>query len=120
FDGFDREVMPAVHYVTLTEYDETYGVPVVFGPQSLKNILGEVVSAAGMRQLRIAETEKYPHVTYFFNGGIETPFPGEERKIIPSPKVATYDLKPEMSAIAVTDEVLSRLNHYDLVILNYA
>ena len=120
FDGFEREVWPQVHYVTLTEYDATYQCPIVFGPQSLKNILDDVVSAAGKRQLRIAETEKYPHVTYFFNGGVEKPSPGEERKIIPSPKVATYDLQPEMSAIEVTDEVLSRLARYDLVILNYA
>ena len=120
FDGFEREVWPQVHYFTLTEYDATYQCPIVFGPQSLKNILDDVVSAAGKTQLRIAETEKYPHVTYFFNGGVEKPSPGEERKIIPSPKVATYDLQPEMSAIEVTDEVLSHLARYDLVILNYA
>jgi 2,3-bisphosphoglycerate-independent phosphoglycerate mutase len=120
FEGFDREVWPQVYYVTLTEYDVTYGCPVVFGPQSLKNILDDVVSAAGKKQLRIAETEKYPHVTYFFNGGVEKPAPGEDRKIIPSPKVATYDLQPEMSALEVTDEVLSRLAQYDLIILNYA
>ena len=82
------------------EYDKNYDCPVIFGPQSLEKILGEVVSAAGKKQLRIAETEKYPHVTYFFNGGVETPSPGEDRKIIPSPKVATYDLQPEMSAVA--------------------
>jgi 2,3-bisphosphoglycerate-independent phosphoglycerate mutase len=98
----------------------TYRCPIVFEPQSLKNILGEVVSTVGLKQLRIAETEKYPHVTYFFNGGVEQPMPGEDREIIPSPKVATYDLKPEMSAVEVTDEVLSRLSQYDLVILNYA
>ena len=92
----------------------------VFGTQSLKNILGEVVSAAGKTQLRIAETEKYPHVTYFFNGGVEKPAAGEDRKIVPSPKVATYDLRPEMSAVQVTDEVLSRLAQYDLIILNFA
>ena len=121
FAGFDREVRPAVHYVTLTEYDETYGVPVVFGPQSLRNILGEVVSAAGLRQLRIAETEKYPHVTFFFNGGVEQPFPGEERIIVPSPKdVPTYDFKPEMSAPEVTARVVAALPDYDLVILNFA
>ena len=120
FDGFEREVWPQVHYFTLTEYDATYQCPIVFGPQSLKNILDDVVSAAGKTQLRIAETEKYPHVTYFFNGGVEKPSPGEERKIIPSPKVATYDLQPEMSAIEVTDEVLSSLARYDLIILNYA
>jgi 2,3-bisphosphoglycerate-independent phosphoglycerate mutase len=120
FDGFDREVWPRVHYVTLTEYDVTYQCPHIFGPQSLKNILGDVVSAAGQKQLRIAETEKYPHVTYFFNGGVEQPAAGEDRKIIPSPKVATYDLQPEMSAAEVTNEVLSRLAQYDLIILNYA
>ncbi len=120
FDGFDREVWPRVHYVTLTEYDKNYHCPVIFGPQALDKILGEVVSAAGRKQLRIAETEKYPHVTYFFNGGVEQPSPGEERKIIPSPKVATYDLQPEMSAVQVTNEMLSRLPEYDLIILNYA
>ncbi|MBA3960319.1 MAG: 2,3-bisphosphoglycerate-independent phosphoglycerate mutase [Chthoniobacterales bacterium] len=120
FNGFDREVWPRVHYVTLTEYDATYECPVIFGPQSLEKILGEVVSTAGKTQLRIAETEKYPHVTYFFNGGIEQPFAGEDRKIIPSPKVATYDLQPQMSAQQVTDEALSRLIDYDLIILNYA
>ena len=120
FDGFDREVTPKVHYVTLTQYDKTYGVPCVFGPQSMNNILGQVVSKAGLKQLRIAETEKYPHVTYFFNGGVEQAFPGEERAIIPSPKVATYDLMPQMSAPAVTEKVLSELPHFDLVILNFA
>ena len=93
FKGFDRGVQPKVHYVTMTEYDETYGVPFAFGPETFANILGEVVSRAGKKQLRIAETEKYPHVTYFFNAGNETPFPGEDRTIIPSPKVATYDLQ---------------------------
>ena len=121
FTGFDREVMPAVDYVTLTEYDETYGVPVVFGMQSLSNILGEVVSRAGLNQLRIAETEKYPHVTFFFNGGVEHPFPNEDRVIVPSPKdVPTYDFKPQMSAPEVTAEVLKRLADYNLVILNFA
>jgi len=119
--GFEREVLPRVHYVTLTEYDQTYGVPVVFPPQSLANILGEVVSRAKLRQLRIAETEKYPHVTYFFNGGVETQFPGEHRQIIPSPKdVPTYDHKPRMSAPEVTAKVVELLPLYDLVILNFA
>ena len=121
FSGFKREVVPAVHYVTLTEYDETYGCPVVFGPQSLKNILGEVVSAAGLKQLRIAETEKYPHVTFFFNGGVEVPFSGEDRIIVPSPKdVPTYDYKPQMSAPELTAKVVEALPNYDLVILNFA
>jgi 2,3-bisphosphoglycerate-independent phosphoglycerate mutase len=120
FDGFDREVWPQVHFVTMTRYDVTYSSPFIFAPEELKNILGEVVSAAGKRQLRIAETEKYAHVTYFFNGGIEKPFNGEDRKLIPSPKVATYDLQPEMSAFEVTEEVLSNMANYDLIILNFA
>jgi len=120
FDGFDREVWPQVHFVSLTQYDVTYPSPFIFAPEALQHILGEVVSAAGKSQLRIAETEKYPHVTYFFNGGIERAFPGEDRKIVPSPKVATYDLQPEMSARAVTDEVLARMADYDLIILNFA
>jgi 2,3-bisphosphoglycerate-independent phosphoglycerate mutase len=120
FDDFDREAAPQVHYVTLTQYDKTYGCPAVFGPQSLANILGQVVSAAGLKQLRIAETEKYPHVTYFFNGGVEQSFPGEDRKIVPSPKVATYDLQPEMSAREVSEVVLASMSEYDLIILNFA
>jgi len=120
FSDFDRGAFVQVQYATLTVYDETYQCPAVFHPQSLNGILGKVVSDAGKRQLRIAETEKYPHVTYFFNGGVETPFEGEDRVIIPSPKVATYDLKPEMSAKEVTAEVVKRLKDYDLVILNFA
>jgi 2,3-bisphosphoglycerate-independent phosphoglycerate mutase len=107
--------------VTLTEYDETYDCPAVFPPDSLEAVLGEVVSKAGLKQLRIAETEKYPHVTYFFNGGVEKQNPGEDREIIQSPKdVATYDLKPEMSADEVTEKVVALLPEYDLVILNFA
>ena len=120
FDGFDREVWPQVHFATLTQYDVTYPSPFIFAPEKLVHILGEVVSAAGKSQLRIAETEKYPHVTYFFNGGVERPFPGEDRKIVPSPKVATYDLQPEMSARLVTDEVLACMVNYDLIVLNFA
>jgi len=121
FAGFDREVTPAVQYFTLTEYDETYGVPVVFPPQSLSHILGQVVSEAGLKQLRIAETEKYPHVTFFFNGGVEQAFEGEDRVIVPSPKdVPTYDFKPQMSAPEVTQKVVELLPKYDLVILNFA
>lgn len=119
--GLRRGRRPRVHYVTLTEYDKTYGCPVIFSPESLKLVLGEVVSKARLRQLRIAETEKYPHVTYFFNGGLETPYKGEERAIIPSPKdVPTYDCKPEMSAPEVTRTVVSMLPDFDLVILNFA
>ena len=102
-------VKPAV-FVCFTEYDETFGLPVAFHSETPRDILGERIAGAGLTQLRIAETEKYAHVTYFFNGGIETPFPGEDRVLIPSPRdVATYDHKPEMSAIAVTDELLRRL-----------
>jgi 2,3-bisphosphoglycerate-independent phosphoglycerate mutase len=110
-------------FVCLTEYDETFGLPVAFASQGLLNILGEVVSKAGLRQLRIAETEKYAHVTFFFNGGNETPFPGEERLLVPSPKdVATYDLKPEMSIYQVSAELIARLdeNRFDLIVLNFA
>jgi 2,3-bisphosphoglycerate-independent phosphoglycerate mutase len=120
FDGFDREVLPRTNFLTLTQYDPTYSSPFVFPPEELVHILGEVVSAAGKAQLRIAETEKYPHVTYFFNGGVEEPFAREDRKIVPSPKVATYDLQPEMSARSVTDEVLAAMAKYDLIILNFA
>jgi len=121
FSGFDRGgAAPKVHYVTLTEYDETYGCPVAFPPQTLNDVLGEVVSRAGLTQLRLAETEKYPHVSYFFNGGVEEPYPGEERQMIPSPKVATYDLQPEMSAPELTELLLNRLPEFDLVIVNYA
>jgi 2,3-bisphosphoglycerate-independent phosphoglycerate mutase len=120
FSGFNRGKRPAVEYVTMTVYDKTYQCPVAFQPQTLENILGKIVSDAGKSQLRIAETEKYPHVTYFFNGGIETPYPGEDRVIVPSPKVATYELQPEMSAPEVTKEVAKRLKDYELVILNFA
>src|SRR5467141_849222 len=120
FDGFDREVWPQVHFVTLTQYDVTYSSPFIFAPEELAHILGEIVSAAGKSQLRIAETEKYAHVTYFFNGGIERPFAKEDRKIVPSPKVATYDLQPEMSAREVTEDLLARMASYDLIVLNFA
>ncbi len=121
FDGFERGPVPKVHYVTMTEYDKTFGCPIVFGPQTLEMGLGEAAAQAGKTQMRIAETEKYPHVTYFFNGGVETPFEGEDRFIIPSPKdVPTYDFKSQMSAPEVTDTVVSKLKDYDLVILNFA
>ena len=120
-DGFDREVTPKVHFVTLTQYDEKYGCPEIFSAQTLDNVLGKVVAAAGKNQMRIAETEKYPHVTYFFNGGEEAPYEGEDRVIIPSPKdVPTYDFKPEMSAQQVTETVVAKLKNYDMVILNFA
>ena len=111
-----------VHYTCMTQYDATLNVPVAFPAQNLEDTLGQVISRAGLKQLRIAETEKYAHVTYFFNGGRETPNPGEDRCLIPSPKVATYDLQPEMSAFLVRDEVISRLEWetYDLIVLNFA
>ncbi len=124
FSGFSRQSRPSfASFVCMTEYDETFGLPVAFAPEELTHILGQVVADAGLRQLRIAETEKYAHVTFFFNGGNETPFPGEDRVLIPSPKeVPTYDLKPEMSAFGVTEELLTRLeeDRYDFVVLNYA
>jgi 2,3-bisphosphoglycerate-independent phosphoglycerate mutase len=110
-------------FATMTQYDETFKVPVAYPPRAIKKILGELSSQAGIRQLRIAETEKYAHVTYFFNGGEENKFPGEERILIPSPKdVATYDLKPEMSARKVTEALVEQLrtNDIGLVIANYA
>ncbi|HEV3271326.1 MAG TPA: 2,3-bisphosphoglycerate-independent phosphoglycerate mutase [Candidatus Methylacidiphilales bacterium] len=122
FKGFARAYHPKISYLMMTQYDATFDAPAMFPPQSMDHLLGQVVAAAGKRQLRMAETEKYPHVTYFFNGGIETPNPGEDRDMVPSPKVATYDLQPEMSAIPLTDEVLRRLDTgvYDMLILNYA
>ncbi len=110
-------------YVTFTQYDKHFTLPVAFPPVSMDHILAEEISSHGLRQLRIAETEKYAHVTYFFNGGREEPFPLEERSLIPSPKeVATYDLKPEMSAYLVTDELLKRMDSesYALIVLNFA
>jgi 2,3-bisphosphoglycerate-independent phosphoglycerate mutase len=106
----------------MTQYDATLDVPVAFPPHNLSDTLGEVVARAGLSQLRIAETEKYAHVTYFFNGGREAPNPGEDRVLVPSPKVATYDLKPEMSAYEVTDKVIERIasGKYYLMVLNFA
>lgn len=121
FDGFDREVQPKVHYVTLTEYDAKYPSPIVFEQEQLDNIFGQIVSEAGKTQLRIAETEKYAHVTFFFNGGVETQFPGEDRILVPSPReVATYDLKPQMSAEEVADKFVEAADKYDVIIMNFA
>ncbi len=123
FSGFERRtVVSDLFYTTMTQYDEKYSFPVAYRPRALKNILGEIIAARGLKQLRIAETEKYAHVTYFFNGGVEKVFEGEERALIASPKVATYDLKPEMSAYEVTEELLKRINEnkFDLIVLNYA
>jgi 2,3-bisphosphoglycerate-independent phosphoglycerate mutase len=121
FKHFKAGRRPKVHYVTLTQYDANYKCDVIFGPDKRKMVLGETVAKAGKNQMRIAETEKYPHVTYFFNGGVEKAYKGEDRYIIPSPKdVATYDLKPQMSAAQVTQTVVEQLKNYDLVILNFA
>jgi 2,3-bisphosphoglycerate-independent phosphoglycerate mutase len=124
FAGFDVADRPRLlDYVCLTQYDEHLGVPVAFPPQDITATLAEVVSRAGLKQLHIAETEKYAHVTFFFNGGREEPFPGEDRVLIPSPQeVATYDQKPAMSAPEVTEEVLKRIasGQYDLLVMNYA
>jgi 2,3-bisphosphoglycerate-independent phosphoglycerate mutase len=113
----------SLHYTTMTDYDKTFkGVSVIFENDNLNNTLGAVVEQNGLRQIRIAETEKYPHVTFFFSGGREEPFIGEKRILIPSPKVATYDLKPEMSAYEVTDAILNEINNktFDFCCLNYA
>ena len=110
-----------LRFVTMTEYDKTYGFPVVLPPFRPDRILGEIVSEAGLTNLRIAETEKYPHVTYFFNGGGETPFSGEKREMTPSPRVATYDLQPEMSAREVCETVLRGIEKdFDLIVVNFA
>jgi 2,3-bisphosphoglycerate-independent phosphoglycerate mutase len=113
---------PAVHFASLTKYDDAFKFPYAVEAVDLSNTFGEYISKQGWRQLRIAETEKYAHVTYFFNGGREVPFPGEDQVLIPSPKVATYDLKPEMSAIEVTERVLQEINrdYYEVIILNFA
>lgn len=122
FDGFVTGERPSVALATMTSYDRTFSFPVAFPPFSMARIMAEVVSGVGMTMFRTAETEKYPHVTYFFNGGIEQPFAGEERELVPSPKVATYDLKPEMSADGVS-EVLCRAiatGAYDFTLCNFA
>ena len=122
FDGFKREYRP-MHYVCMTQYDKTMpNVDVAFRPQVLTNTLGEYLAKNGLSQLRIAETEKYAHVTFFFNGGVEAVSEGEDRALVASPKVATYDLKPEMSAYEVTEEALKRIDSdaYDVIILNFA
>ena len=124
FTGFERKNGRfAVNYVCFTQYDATMpNVEVAFKPQSLTNVMGEYLAKCGKTQLRIAETEKYAHVTFFFNGGVEAPFEGEDRALIASPKVATYDLQPEMSAFEVADECVKRIESgkYDVIILNFA
>ncbi len=122
FAGFQRELIP-LYYVCMTQYDASMpGVNVAFKPQKLTNTFGEYISNKGLKQLRIAETEKYAHVTFFFNGGVEAVYEGEDRKLIASPKVATYDMQPEMSAYLVADECVKLINEdkYDCIILNFA
>ena len=122
FGGFERGTVPQVEVATLTEYDAELPLPALFPPQPMTNLLADVLAAAGRRSFRTAETEKYPHVTYFFNGGKEEPPPGEDRRLVPSPKVATYDLQPEMSAAEVTDGLVEAIDgeQYDLLVCNYA
>jgi len=116
------EVPSNIHYVCMTRYDKNFTVPVVIPPESMDNLLANVMADANLRNLRVAETEKYAHVTYFFNGGIEKPFPGEDRVLIPSQKVATYDLAPEMSAAGIADAVVKAVNDtaFDVIIVNFA
>jgi len=118
-----RNRMPNnLHYVCMTQYDKKFSLPVVVPPESLTNILANVMAQENLRNLRVAETEKYAHVTYFFNGGVEQPFPGEDRVLVPSPKVATYDLKPEMSAAGIADAVVKAAEDgtFDVMIVNFA
>lgn len=121
FEGFPRKEVK-LPFATMTQYEEGLNVEVAYPPETIENTLGAVIAKNGMTQLRIAETEKYAHVTFFFNGGVEEPYQGEDRILVPSPKVATYDLQPEMSAIEVTDKVVDAIKSgkYDFIILNYA
>ena len=121
FNGFEREKIDDLVYVCMTQYDASFeNVKVAYPPEHLENTLGQYISDKGLKQLRIAETEKYAHVTFFFNGGVEEPNKNEDRILINSPKVATYDLQPEMSAYEVTENVLEKMDEYDLIILNFA
>jgi 2,3-bisphosphoglycerate-independent phosphoglycerate mutase len=122
FDGFARERIEPLKVVTFTQYEKGLPVAVAFPPESLDGLLGQVVSEAGLRQFRTAETEKYPHVTYFMNGGIEQAFPGEDRHLVPSPRVATYDMAPAMAADQLTDSCIAAIKKgiYSLVVINYA
>jgi 2,3-bisphosphoglycerate-independent phosphoglycerate mutase len=122
FDGFDVSRRPEVAVTTLTMYDKTFRLPIAFEPTSMEKILAEVLSSQQRSMLKTAETEKYPHVTYFFNGGVEKPFPCEDRVLVDSPKVATYDLKPEMSAEGVTDALCKAIadHRHDFILCNYA
>jgi 2,3-bisphosphoglycerate-independent phosphoglycerate mutase len=122
FTGFARRIHPRVSFTTMTEYQADFPLPVAFPPQSLVNSFPQILAIRGLSNLRIAETEKYAHVTFFFNGGEEKVYPGEERILVPSPKVATYDLKPEMSAFEVTEKLLEAIvsDRFDFILVNYA
>nr|YP_010619615.1 Phosphoglycerate mutase [Tayloriella tenebrosa]WAX03628.1 Phosphoglycerate mutase [Tayloriella tenebrosa] len=122
FKGFITKKINNLLFTTFTEYDSSLQFPIVFPNQNQKNFLGQIISNNNIKQLRLAETEKYAHVTYFLNGGIEEPFPGEDRELIPSPKVETYDLQPEMSAYQITESIINAINKnmYHLIIVNYA
>jgi 2,3-bisphosphoglycerate-independent phosphoglycerate mutase len=122
FDGFERNRYEKIHMTTMTQYDRTFTFPVAFPPQSLNGSFAEVIAAQNMTNLRVAETEKYPHVSYFFNCGIEKPYPGEDRILVPSPKVPTYDLQPEMSAKGITDNLVNDVEarKHDVIICNFA
>lgn len=122
FEGFEREKIQDLHYLCMTQYDAAMDVPVAYRPQSMENILSEVLSRNGKKQLRVAETEKYAHLTFFFNGQVEEAYPLEERILIPSPKVKTYDMQPEMSAEAITAEVLKAVasDAFDVIMINFA
>ena len=122
FDGFDVARRPALHVASMTQYDPTFALPVAFEPFSMQKIVAEVLAAEGMSTLRTAETEKYPHVTYFFNGGLEVPYKGEERILVPSQQVATYDLMPEMSAPGITDVLCKGIEarDHEFILVNYA
>ena len=122
FDGFEREPLRELHFATFTQYDRSFTAPIIFPPVSIKNTLAEIFARLGVTNLRVAETEKYAHVTYFFNGGVEKEFPHESRILVPSPKVATYDLKPEMSVFKVTDQICRALDagETDVYIINFA
>jgi 2,3-bisphosphoglycerate-independent phosphoglycerate mutase len=122
FSGFKRSRAPKIGYVCMTEYDRSFGLPLAFGPEDVRNTLAEVLAKAGLKNLRVAETEKYAHVTYFLNGGIEKPFPLEERALIPSSKVATYDLEPAMKAAEIAHRAAEAIagGKFDVIVMNFA
>ena len=122
FSDFERKNFPKLDLVTFTQYDANFPVKVAFPPESLNNFIGQIVSENGLKQYRTAETEKYPHVTYFFNGGVEIPLPGEKRHLVPSPRVATYDMEPEMSAeeLTISCSKAIKSGKYAFVVINFA